>query len=121
MHISHPLANQTPGTPVYTFVMKPEEQKIIRKAVAGGIFNVPIRVTGTQRLELVADFFNLLDLFGWDAGAFNFKSRDLFEAEGFDPATGEPIVSVDTRFGDVIPSGFEPFQFQAQLGVRYSF
>jgi hypothetical protein len=83
--------------------------------------NVPIRVTGTQRLELVADFFNLLDLFGWDAGAFNFKSRDLFEAEGFDPATGEPIVSVDTRFGDVIPSGFEPFQFQAQLGVRYSF
>lgn len=35
MHISHSGANQTPCTPVYTFVMKPEEQKIIRKAAAG--------------------------------------------------------------------------------------
>jgi hypothetical protein len=83
--------------------------------------NVPIRITGTQRLELVGDFFNVLDLFGWEAGAFNFKDNTIFEAEGFDPATGEPIVSVDTGFGRLIPSGFEPFQFQAQLGIRYSF
>lgn len=35
MHFSLAGANQTPGSAVYTFVMKPEEQKLIRKAAAG--------------------------------------------------------------------------------------
>ena len=83
--------------------------------------NIPLRISGSNRFEIVGDFFNVLDLFGVKGAEFNFKRSTIFEAEDYDPVTNEPIVSVDSSFGDLLPSGFEPFQFQAQLGIRYRF
>ncbi|MGH7457470.1 MAG: TonB-dependent receptor [Longimicrobiaceae bacterium] len=76
---------------------------------------------GGQKLEVVLDLFNLLDAFGLEAGELVFKRRGLFRAEGFDPTTNEVIYSVDNRFGQRVPLGAAQLQFQAQLGLRYTF
>lgn len=83
--------------------------------------NKGFRTFEGQRIELIADLFNVLDAFGLDAGEFVFKENELLQAQGFDPATGEVIYAVNEDYGREIPSGFEPFQFQAQLGIRYEF
>lgn len=80
-----------------------------------------VPTVGGQRLEVVLDLFNVLDGLGLDAGEFVTREPRLFRAEGFDPASDEVIVSVNESFGRETPVGFEPFQFRAQLGVRYSF
>lgn len=78
------------------------------------------RTVGAQRAEFVVDLFNVLDGLGLDAGEFVLKERELLNAEGFDPNTNQVVYSVG-NFGREFPVGFEPFQFQAQLGVRYRF
>ncbi len=75
-----------------------------------------------QRLEVLVDLFNVLNGIKSDWGKFMgvFGSRqNLLEAEGFDPVSGNVIYSVNDRFGEERPIGFDPFQFQAQLGIRY--
>ncbi len=92
------------------------------------------RTAGSQRAEIVLDMFNVLDGLGFGAGEFMAHDEALFRAEGYDPDTQEVIYSVRTtqverdgeqvtipRFGRELPVGFEPFQFQAQLGIRYHF
>lgn len=74
-----------------------------------------------QRLEVVLDLFNLLDGLGLEAGEFVTREPRLFRAEGYDPEADAVIVSTNASFGRETPVGFEPFQFRAQLGVRYSF
>lgn len=54
------------------------------------------------------------------AGGFVEEER-LFRAEGFDPATGQTVLSVNEGFGREVPVGFRPFQFRAQLGTRHRF
>ena len=76
---------------------------------------------GGQRLEVVLDLFNLLDGLGVRAGEFVTRESRLFRAESFDPATDEVVVTTNESFGRETPVGFEPFQFRAQLGVRYAF
>jgi hypothetical protein len=58
-------------------------------------------------------------------------STNLLRAERFDNATGNVVYSVnytapttttpESGFGVARPTGFEPFQFQVQLGARYRF
>lgn len=76
---------------------------------------------GDQRAELVVDLFNVLDGIGLEAGEFVLERSTLFRVEGYDAATSEPQVTVDDRFGSTFPAGFQPFQFQAQIGIRYTF
>lgn len=75
---------------------------------------------GDQSFEVIADLFNVLDGLGVDAGEFVFLEDELFQVESYDPDADELTVSTG-EFGREIPVGFEPFQFQAQLGVRYTF
>lgn len=75
---------------------------------------------GDQSFEVIADFFNVLDGLGIDAGEFVFQQDQLFQVESYDPDTEQFTVSTGD-FGREIPVGFKPLQFQAQLGVRYSF
>lgn len=75
---------------------------------------------GSQNFEIVADLFNVLDGLGLDAGEFVFLEDELFQVESYDPDTDQLTVSTGD-FGRRIPVGFEPLQFQAQVGVRYHF
>jgi hypothetical protein len=118
--------------------------------------------TRGQRLELLADFFNVVDglgqLFcdgdvdenndgrkdnagegacGWgDFRAVFTDATNLVtpctaaacnNLPGYDTASGKVRYRViynrelGTGFGNARPSGFDPFQFQAQLGIRYRF
>jgi hypothetical protein len=82
-----------------------------------------------QRIVLLLDVFNLLnDDF---EGVFT-PNVNLLVAESFDPATGNVVYSVNeqreieetgqlTGFGANRALGFDPFQRQVQLGVRYVF
>ena len=77
-----------------------------------------------QQAEILLDLFNVLNGINDDWGQFMavFGSADEpLEARGFDPNTNQVIYSANRGFGEGAPSGFEPFQFQAQLGVRYRF
>ncbi|MGH7572722.1 MAG: TonB-dependent receptor plug domain-containing protein, partial [Gemmatimonadota bacterium] len=77
-----------------------------------------------QEIEVIADLFNVLNGLNEDWGQFNaiFGSAvNPLEKEGYDEASNRVIYSVNNGFGDVDPVGFNPLQFQAQLGVRYSF
>lgn len=78
------------------------------------------RTVGDQSFEVVADFFNVLDGLGISAGEFTFFEDEVFQVEDYDPETRTVTVATGD-FGREIPVGFEPFQFQAQLGVRYNF
>jgi len=93
-----------------------------------------IRTFNTQRAELVLDIFNVLNGLNSDWGRYMgvfSGSTNLLTAERFDAATGRTVYSVnytpatDTQprrgFGVEQPTGFDPYQFQMQLGVRYRF
>lgn len=78
-----------------------------------------------HRVEVVADFFNVLnvlkDNWGANLGVAG-DDTELLAVEGFDAATGTYQYSVNPSFGTL--SDLTPFrsdQFQAQVGVRYSF
>jgi hypothetical protein len=87
-----------------------------------------------QRVEVLADVFNVLNGLSEDWGKWMdvyTASTNLYRAERFDAATGNVVYSVnytpasgttpESGFGVARPTGFEPFQFQIQLGARYRF
>ena len=84
-----------------------------------------------QQVELIADLFNILNglnedwghLEGFAAGATALSSQPLSKATptGFNPATNKVVYEIRSNFGEPEPIGFDPLQFQAQLGVRYRF
>jgi outer membrane receptor for ferrienterochelin and colicin len=77
-----------------------------------------------QRAEFIVDAFNVLNgidkEWGRYMGVFG-TSRELLQARGYDPATRGIVYRVNDDFGREAPVGFDPFQFQLQLGVRYRF
>ena len=87
-------------------------------------FSKTIPSFGGQRAEFVVDAFNVLnglnDDWGRFMGVFG-SATDLLDARGFNAATGQVIYRVNPTFGEERPVGFDPFQFQLQLGVRYRF
>jgi hypothetical protein len=87
-----------------------------------------------QRVEILADVFNVLNGLNSDWGKWMdvfTASTNLYRAERFDQATGNVVYSVnytapsgttpESGFGVARPTGFEPYQFQVQLGARYRF
>lgn len=79
---------------------------------------------GNQSAEIVADLFNVLNGLNSDWGRFVgvFGSEaELLDVEGYNAATRQIIYSVNPNFGEAEPIGFDPFQFQAQIGIRYRF
>jgi outer membrane receptor for ferrienterochelin and colicin len=87
-----------------------------------------------QRAELLVDLFNVLNGLNSDWGRYMgvfTASTNLLRAESYDPVTqrvrytvnytaAQPGVT-ERGFGVAQPAGFDPFQFQAQIGVRYRF
>lgn len=80
---------------------------------------------GRQQLELVADFFNVLNGLSPRWGRqLEVAAADqaLLTPVGFDPATSRFAYRVNGNYGKATPSQFTlTQQFQMQLGVRYSF
>jgi hypothetical protein len=93
-----------------------------------------------QRAELLVDLFNVLNGLNSDWGRYMgvfTASTNLLRAESYDavtqnvrytvnytaaqPATGTTAAVTERGFGVAQPAGFDPFQFQAQIGVRYRF
>ena len=93
-----------------------------------------------QHAEILVDVFNVLNWINSDWGRYMgvfSGSTNLLRAERFDPATGRVVYSVnylpateatattparrESGFGVAQPVGFDPFQFQMQIGVRYRF
>ena len=89
-----------------------------------------------QRAELLVDLFNVLNGLNSDWGRYMgvfTGSTNLLRPvnNGYDAATGRVRYEVnytaatddrpESGFGVAQPTGFEPFQFQAQIGVRYRF
>ncbi len=77
-----------------------------------------------HEVELIADLFNVLNGLNEDWGQFNAvfgSATNLFNKEGYDEETNRAIYSVQTEFGREAAVGFNPLQFQAQLGLRYRF
>jgi outer membrane receptor for ferrienterochelin and colicin len=92
-----------------------------------------------QRAELLVDFFNVLNGLNSDwgryMGVFAAQTNLLRPAATgvFDAPTGRVRYEVnytaarpadnvpESGFGVAQPTGFDPFQFQAQLGIRYRF
>jgi hypothetical protein len=93
-----------------------------------------------QRAELLVDMFNVLNGLNSDWGRYmqvtGFQT-DLLTPRRFDAATGNVVYSVnwtsavpatataparnETGFGVTTPVGFDPYQFQMQIGLRYRF
>jgi hypothetical protein len=93
-----------------------------------------LRTFRGQSAELLVDVFNVLNGLNEDWGRYMgvfTGATNLVRAERFDPVTGRVVYSVnytpatDTApargFGVAQPTGFDPFQFQAQIGLRYRF
>ncbi|HET9581938.1 MAG TPA: TonB-dependent receptor [Gemmatimonadota bacterium] len=77
-----------------------------------------------HEIEVIADLFNVLNGLNEDWGQFNAifgSAANPLEKEGYDEATNRVIYSVNNGFGQLDPVGFNPLQFQAQLGARYRF
>ncbi len=84
------------------------------------LFGLP----GSHQVEIIADLFNVLNLLSDDWGKFEAViggERAPLRKEGYDANTNKVIYSVNDRFGQVSTLGFNPLQFQAQLGLRYRF
>jgi outer membrane receptor for ferrienterochelin and colicin len=91
-----------------------------------------ITTFGSQRAEILVDLFNVLNGLNSDWGRYMgvfTSSTNLLRAERFDNATGQVVYTVnyqaataeraESGFGVAQPTGFDPYQFQAQIGVRY--
>ena len=79
-----------------------------------------------QGIEVVADFFNVLNGLNKDWGKRNevsFGNQALLTPTAFSTASGAPKFTyrVNTAFGQATPESFLTTQFQMQLGLRYSF
>jgi outer membrane receptor for ferrienterochelin and colicin len=79
---------------------------------------------GGQEVEVIADLFNVLnglnEEWGQFVGIFG-SAQNPLRKESYDQATNKVIYSVNNGFGEESPVGFNPLQFQAQLGIRYRF
>lgn len=80
-----------------------------------------------QQVELVADFFNVLQLLkdNWGANLGVIPgsgAAELLAVEGFDPVTNTYRYSVNPSFGELEDlAAFRTDQFQVQIGVKYTF
>ena len=78
-----------------------------------------------QRVEVVADFFNVLNLINddWSRNVgVSGDNTELYDVRGFDAATQRYRYSVNPSFGEKRDlSPFRTDQFSVQLGLRYSF
>jgi hypothetical protein len=77
-----------------------------------------------HEVEVIADLFNVLNGLSEDWGQFNAifgSAANPLVKEGYDEATNRVIYSVNNGFAQLDPVGFNPLQFQAQLGARYRF
>jgi hypothetical protein len=92
-----------------------------------------------QRAELLIDLFNVLNGLNKDWGRYMHVTgfqTDLLTPRRLDAATGNIVYSVnwapettnaagvrvpESGFGVKTPLGFDPYQFQAQIGARYRF
>jgi len=81
-----------------------------------------------QEIELIADLFNVLNglnsdwgqLVGFSSGATGLSNQPLTK-RGYNEDTNKVVYAIRGGFGDERVIGFDPLQFQAQLGVRYRF
>ncbi|HYO45724.1 MAG TPA: TonB-dependent receptor [Gemmatimonadota bacterium] len=81
-------------------------------------------IASGQEIELIADMFNVLNGINEDWGQFNAifgSAANPLVKRGYDTDSNRAIYSVNGGFGREAPVGFNPLQFQAQLGVRYKF
>jgi hypothetical protein len=75
-----------------------------------------------HRVELLVDLFNVLNGINSEWGRFMgvfSANTNLLQPTGYVGATRQVIYSVPSTFGSQQPLGFDPFQFQAQVGLRY--
>ena len=83
-----------------------------------------LRTLPGQSAEFVVDVFNVLNGLNSDwgqwMGVFG-NNQELLDVARYDAAAGRNVYNVNETFGDTDPLGFDPFQFQVQLGVRYRF
>ncbi|HEX2718837.1 MAG TPA: TonB-dependent receptor [Gemmatimonadaceae bacterium] len=78
----------------------------------------------TQGLELVADFFNVLNGLNKEWGKRNEVlggNQALLTPTAFTAATSRFSYRVNTTFGRATPESFLTSQFQMQLGLKYTF
>ena len=81
-----------------------------------------IRTVRGQSVELVADFFNVLNGINNNWGRATSAQTTLLRIRGFDAANNRYIYEVDGKFAQqFLEAGADLAQFQAQFGVRYSF
>ncbi len=81
-----------------------------------------------QEIEFIADLFNVLNglnddwgrLVGFSAGATGLSNQPL-RKRGYNEDTNRVIYALQGDFGDKEIIGFDPLQFQVQLGFRYRF
>jgi hypothetical protein len=81
-----------------------------------------------QEIEFIADLFNVLNglnddwgrLVGFSAGATGLSNQPL-RKRGYNEDTNKVIYALQGDFGDKEIIGFDPLQFQVQLGFRYRF
>lgn len=85
---------------------------------------LPFETGRGQRIELIADLFNVLNLLNSDWGQVlqaGVLGQPLLEVEDFDILTQEFTYSVRGGFGEENPFGFVPRQWQLQLGARVEY
>lgn len=83
-----------------------------------------LRTVRGQRAEFIVDAFNVLNGLNEDWGRYMGvfgDQRNLLSASSYNAAARQVRYSVNDRFGEENAVGFDPFQFQLQLGVRYRF
>src|SRR5947208_910497 len=81
-----------------------------------------LRTVRGQSVELIADFFNVLNGINKDWGRATSAQTTLLRIRGFDAGSNRYIYEVDGKFAQqFLETGADLAQFQAQLGVRYTF
>jgi hypothetical protein len=85
---------------------------------------LPIETGRGQRIELIADLFNVLNLLNEDWGqvlSVGTLGQPVLEVEAFDETTGQFTYSTRGGFGQENPFGFTLRQWQVQLGARVEY
>ena len=85
---------------------------------------LPFETGRGQRIELIADLFNVLNLLNEDWGqvlSVGTLGQPVLEVEAFDETTGEFTYSTRSGFGQENPFGFTLRQWQLQLGARVEY
>lgn len=77
-----------------------------------------------QRAEFTLDLFNVLNGLHWGMGQYTVVAAEdqvLVRPVGYDREARVVTYAVNESFGTLRSVGFEPYQFQVQLGARYRF